>query len=504
MPLPPPIDADIVLTGELTRADHETYRELTFDVPAGIERLTIAVAHTGKEEKATIDLGLFDPERFRGWSGSDKASFNLSATDATPSYLPGPIPPGRWTLVLGVPNIRPGRRAEYVAAIAFGRGEAPAVSRFSDAPLATGARWWRGDLHMHTCHSDGTAPTQSGVRAPGPVYRTVEAAAARGVDFIAVTDHNAVSHHNALRELQPAFDRLLLIPGVEITTFHGHAGVLGAVGFVEFRLGSAHLPSVVALQDEVARRHGLFVVNHPALPSNELCMGCGWTAEGTDYARLDAVEVVNGGAALAQGNTADGPFSGVPFWEARLNEGHAPTAIGGSDNHRPDADPSKAASVGAPTTCVWAEELSERAVLAAIRAGHVFVDVEGTADRILELSGVCEGQSAVMGQALAAPAGATARFTVRVRNLAGAQVDVILDGAHGAALAGEVLASDDEILGFDLAGEAERHWLRVDIRSADGSRTLMIGNPIYLERSRRVSSAALASGAGQRNPTIGA
>jgi hypothetical protein len=473
--------ADLELRGVLTRADHETYKELAFDVPPGVQRLTVSFEYTGREERATIDLGLFDPERFRGWSGGDKASFTLSALDATPSYLPGPIMPGRWTLLLGVPNIRPGRESSYVARIRFGRGERTEVSSFSDAPLAVGARWYRGDLHMHTCHSDGTVASQSGARrVPGPVYRTVEAAAAKGVDFIAVTDHNAVSHHHSLRELQPYFDRLLLIPGVEITTFCGHMGVLGAVGFVEFRLTSRHLPGVNDLLDAVERQHGLFAINHPALPSNEFCMGCGWTAQGTDYGRVPAVEVVNGGAAAAQGGTADGPFSGVPFWEARLNEGRRMTAIGGSDNHKPDEDPVKAPAVGSPTTVVWADELSERAILDAIRAGRVFVDVEGTPDRLLELTGVCDGAEAFMGGALAAPKGAEARFQLRVQALAGARIDVVLDGAHEAALPGALIDTDDATFDFALPGDGARHWLRADVRSADGARTLMIGNPIYL------------------------
>jgi hypothetical protein len=308
----------------------------------------------------------------------------------------------------------------------------------------------------------------------------VEAAAAKGVDFIAVTDHNAVSHHHSLRELQPYFDKLLLIPGVEVTTFQGHAGVLGAIGYVEFRLTSPHLPGIGDLLDVVERQHGLFAINHPALPSNEYCMGCGWTTPGTDYARVAAVEVVNGGAAAAQGGTADGPFSGIPFWEARLNEGHRPTAIGGSDNHKPDADPMKASAVGAPTTVVWAEALSERAVLDAIRAGRVFVDVEGAGDRVLELTATRGEVKAMMGEALAAPRGAEVRFTVRVQGLAGARVDVILDGAHGVALEDETIDGDDAALGFSLKGDGLRHWLRVDIRSADGARTLVIGNPIYL------------------------
>ena len=473
--------SELVLTGVLTRADHETYVELPFDVPAGLDRISVDFGYTTREQKTTIDLGLFDPERFRGWSGGDKSSFTVGVIDATPSYLPGPIIPGRWTLLLGVPNIRPGVEARYEARIRFGRGEATAVSAFAAEPLEVGPRWYRGDLHMHTCHSDGSVATQGGERrAPGPVYRTVEAAARRGADFIAVTDHNAVSHHHALRELQPAFDRLLLIPGVEITTFRGHAGVLGAIGFVEFRLTSRRLPHVTDLQDAVASQHGLFVINHPAMPSNETCMGCGWTAEGTDYARVDAIEVVNGGALRVQGGKADGPLCGVPFWEARLAEGHRITAIGGSDCHKPDEHPTRAPAVGSPTTAVFAENLSERAVLDAIRAGRVFVDLEGVAGRSLELTARCGAAAAVMGEALAAPAGDAVTFAVRVTGLAGATLDVVIDGRRGAALAGAALGGDDAVQSFLLTSDGARHWIRADVRAADDGRTLMIGNAIYL------------------------
>jgi hypothetical protein len=473
---------EIVLTGTLTRADHETYREVGFDVPAGVERLTVDFAYDTREQRTTIDLGLFDPERFRGWSGGDKMTFTVGVIDATPSYHPGPIVPGRWTLLLGVPNIREGVTCRYEARIRFGRGEAPAVSAFSEAPLEVGPRWYRGDLHMHTCHSDGSMARQGGEgRSPGPVFRTAEAAAARGADFIAVTDHNAVSHHHSLRELQPHFDKLLLIPGVEITTFCGHAGVLGATGFVEFRLTSRHLPTVRDLQAAAHRQHGLFIVNHPALPSNEHCMGCGWTAKGTDYSAVDAIEVVNGGAIRFQGGRADGPLSGIPFWEARLNEGFRITAVGGSDNHQPDTDGATHPRVGYPTTAIFAENLSERAILDGIRAGRVFIDIEGVPGRALELTAVCANEAAVMGQGLAAPAGAEVAFTVRVQGAAGGRLDVVMDGRHGAALPDALVESNDAVFSFVLPSDGARHWLRADVRAPDRAHTWLIGNPIYLE-----------------------
>src|SRR5260370_33996855 len=112
---------DLVLHRTVTYADRQTYIELPFDVPEGIARVTIESSYTEREKHTTIDLGLFDGERFRCWNGRNKASFTLSATDATPSYLPGPIRPGRWNLILGIPNIREGVGSEYIANVYFAR-----------------------------------------------------------------------------------------------------------------------------------------------------------------------------------------------------------------------------------------------------------------------------------------------------------------------------------------------------------------------------------------------
>src|SRR6267154_440053 len=166
---------DLVLRKTVTYAERQTYIELAFDVPEGIVRVTIESSYTERDKRTTIDLGLFDGERFRGWSGGNKASFTLSATDATPSYLPGPIRPGRWDLILGVPNIREGVRSEYTANVYFSRAtDSPAVSTFSPAALRSAPAWYRGDLHMHDAHSDGSCLSQSGQKVPCPLYKTVE------------------------------------------------------------------------------------------------------------------------------------------------------------------------------------------------------------------------------------------------------------------------------------------------------------------------------------------
>lgn len=184
-------------------------------------------------------------------------------------------------------------------------------------------------------------------------------------------------------------------------------------------------------------------------------MGCGWTAP-VDFTRIAAVEVINGGV-------TSGPLSGVAFWEARLNEGRRLTAVGGSDNHDAALDPAKAAAVGRPTTVVYVESLSQGAILAGLRAGRAFVDVQGTRDRLLGVTHV------------------ERTLTIRVAHAAGGRL--VLSGPAAAGLSHAAPLGDDETVTLTIP-EGPTGWLRVDVRGPDGALWLL-GNPVYLEAPAR-------------------
>lgn len=60
-----------------------------------------------------------------------------------------------------------------------------------------------------------------------------------------------------MRELQPYFDSLLMMPSREIKTFQGHANVFGTTAFVDFRLTSPHVPRIDNLLQQVQDLLGL-------------------------------------------------------------------------------------------------------------------------------------------------------------------------------------------------------------------------------------------------------
>src|ERR1035438_6855200 len=465
---------DLVFQGVVIGSQNQTYIQVPFKVPDGTERVTLTFSYTGKDEHTALDLGLLDPARLRCWSGGNKSMLTVELSDATPSCLPGPIPAALWNVLIGVPNIRSKAQSPYTVQVYFSPSGAvarePAVLRL---PVRVGPAWFRGDLHMHTGHSDGQCPNQTGKMVPCPVFFTVDAAARRGLDFIAITDHNATSQYDAMRELEPYFDKVLLIPGREITTFQGHINFLGTTDFLDFRLGSSQVPDMNTLLRNADRVGALTSINHPSAPSGEICMGCGWTpTSGVDMQLLTAVEAVNGGSVKSG-------ISDVPFWNKELNRGCRLTGIGGSDNHRPMQPLDQQGSIGSPTTVVFASELSTPAILAGIRAGHVFIDLAGTQDRILEETAHFKDQVFEAGDTLDASNGKNVDFSLRVAAAVGGKIRWREDGEEVAQTASNEVSSADQTFPWSWVSDGHRHWFRAEVVGADG-KLWLLGNPIYV------------------------
>jgi hypothetical protein len=485
-----PARAEITLNGVIRGSQNQSYVKVPFEVPAGTVRVTYTFAYTGKEQHTTLDLGLLDPAGLRCWSGGNKAMLTVGLSDATPSCRPGAIPAGTWNVLIGVPNIRANAEAHYTIHVFLSKSEAVAAEpEVLREPLRDGPAWFRGDLHTHTAHSDGQCPSQSGKMVPCPVFFTVDAAARRGLDFIAITDHNATSQYDAMRELQPYFDKVLLIPGRELTTFHGHINFLGSTGFADFQLGSKSVPDMNTLLHRAQAAGGITSINHPLAPSGEICLGCGWTPRmPVDMHLLTAVEVVNGGSERAG-------LSDLPFWNKQLNDGCRLTGIGGSDNHRPTQPLDQIGSIGSPTTVVYAANLSMPAILDGIRAGHVFIDLGGTPDRLIETTAQAGAQMVQAGDLLSAAAGETVNFTVHVGTANGGTVHWIEDGREVSLTTDGAIRSGNQSVPIAWQSDGQRHWFRAQVTGADG-KPLLIDNPVYV--NWQVGNACDASGAKAR------
>lgn len=342
-------------TGHVSPADCESssYLYLPFELPAGTERLEVEYEFTAG---SILDLGLLDPSTgpfpsrsgFRGWSGSARRSVYVSATGATPGYVAGPLEEGRWQVVLGLAKVA-AEGCDYRVEV-----------RYRTARPAAGS-WRPGDLQSHTFHSD----------ARGSLADLIVEAEARGLAFLAVTDHNTVSHHADLARLTS--EQLILLPGEEVTTYRGHANVWGVEGWIDFRIERpGDLDLLVA---QVHERGGLFSINHPKTSPG--CIGCDWEHEVP--AGADALEAW-------QGPWAFGNWESLARYDALLTDGRTLTLVGGSDRHHPGSvrtDP-PALQLGTPTTWLELAEPTTAAVMAAIRAGRAFVS-EGPDGPLVDL-----------------------------------------------------------------------------------------------------------------------
>jgi hypothetical protein len=472
------VPPDVVLRGTIQGKDNHTYRLIPFRVPPGMARITVDFQYTGKEEHTALDLGIYDPAGFRGWSGGNKTLFTISGSDATRSYLYGAIVPGQWKLLIAVPSIRPESKSEFTAQIYFTHSglsaDEPEVLKTTIQP-APG--WYRGDLHSHTAHSDGSCDSQAGKSVPCPLFLTVQTAAKGGLDFLAITDHNTVSQFSEMRELQPFFDKTLLIPGREITTFQGHANLFGSTAFVDFRVSSDSVPSWNDLLQSLPPKGVALSVNHPARSTGEACMGCGWYPEpDVDWNLIHVLETVNS----YDTTTA---VSGLPFWQAKLNAGFRITGIGGGDNHNALASTPGPGSIGYPTTVVHADSLSIAAIIDAILAGHVFIDVTGSPDRLLEFTATSGINRAAMGDILSVPNGERVAFKIHLRWAAGGEIEIIQDGSAASLMPVTKVSQSESVSSFNWTSDGNRHWIRVNVWDSAG-KLWLVGNPIYINFRR--------------------
>src|SRR5215469_10103666 len=78
---------------------------MPFGVPRGACGLRAELEY--ERSGAIMDLGCLGAAGFRGWSGSARRSFVITAAAATPGYLPGELEDGQWQLIIGLHRVPP-------------------------------------------------------------------------------------------------------------------------------------------------------------------------------------------------------------------------------------------------------------------------------------------------------------------------------------------------------------------------------------------------------------
>lgn len=426
------------ITAHITRADQSQnpYFYIPYEVPAGTTRIDVTLAYP-KAEDCIIDLGAFDPRDtgyptqsgFRGWSGGAREHYFIATDDATPGYVHGEIQPGTWNVILGLYKI-PEAGAGVTVTVTLDASPRPIAPQPERTfPVRKGSGWYRGDLHCHTFHSDARG-------APEILH---QAARQAGLDFLAIADHNTITQR---RYFHPhSSPDLVFVRAMEITTAIGHANVYGVDDWIDFRMtrpADAH-----TLAQLVHDRGGLLSINHdkPTIP---------WDY---DFPAADCQEVW-------QSTWLAWNWVSLERYQQRLASGLKLSAIGGSDFHQPATLQSEGPLVLArPTTVLFLPELSEDAVLAAMKSGHGYV-TESPSGPHLEIS----ANGAVMGSTTTAISA----------------VSVIVRGADGDSLV--LLDTTGEIARMPIGGDdwqaeiavSPQQFVRAEIIASDTSRTRLL------------------------------
>lgn len=440
-----------------TPRDRETgrYQYVPIHVPAGTTRLTVAYAYDRAEGANVVDLGLFEPgsldlgtHAFRGWSGGARTEVTIQRSAATPGYWPGEIPAGEWHVALGLYKVAPTGVDVTVTATTSNEPDAaptPTLATRPTGPLRKGPAWYSGALHLHTVHSDGRHTVAEVCR------RAREA----GLDFVAITDHNNTTHQlDAVDEPD-----LLRIVGEELTTPGGHASVWGLGGWrddLDFRVspGDGRIADLVRA---AAARSALFAIDHPKAG----CPDCGWAHDIPDG--VTAIEV--------NGVTAAERAAAIALWDSLLRQGRRLVAVGSSDWHSPDH------AIATASVRVWASELSERAILDGIRAGHVVVMAEGRLPPPILIART-HGNTARIGDTILVERGAALALEVAIPVALGpARVELVWNG--------EVVETAVAAAAMPLRYEREIQsdgYVRAHVSLPDGT-PVAVTNPIFVKAS---------------------
>ena len=509
-----PIRIDQLTTGSFESSLQGGYVLVPFDVPAGTTAVRVKYCFDQPEVptpnvRHTLDLGIYDPRGFRGWGGSSHPDVTLSpegfSTEAqylaspkghvpgktTRGFRPGPARPGRWYAELGLAAIA-GRalgdtddRVAWRVEVELSRDPAFAdepyrPARYRAKPKRRKAGWYTGDLHVHAEHSSlGDATMREAFR-----YAFAEAK----LDFVTLSDYVSDSAWGEIGRY--ATGRHLVGRSSEVITYRGHANNQLSHRFVDYRTGPVYtlrpdggvqlrrLARAPSRTLRAIRRAGGFTqINHPTIfPSSNplfalLCRGCPWdySARETDYRLVDAIEVNTGPQKVGE---APNPFTStaIDFYERALAIGSRAAAVGSSDSHNAGRTNGPTQSpIGTSATAVYAQELSERGIRCAVKAGHTYAKVAGASGPDLRFTGRVPGarRRAIFGDTASGR-----RVALTGRATGSGLLQLVHDG--------DVIATGSRSLTRTVT-EPGRYGLRL----LRGQYTEAVGTPIWFRAAKR-------------------
>ncbi|HOE10827.1 MAG TPA: CehA/McbA family metallohydrolase [bacterium] len=415
-----------------------------------------------KNTRNYLFFAVFDPGgNFRGyWDRNHKEDPKrvvLFAGSRERGFIGGEISAGQWRLELEIHKIVT-ESCEFslnVESVPVPE-TAPTPKRdYIPKEKTGGSGWFRGELHLHTNHSDGLRS----------LAEMAESARRTGLDFIALTDHNGTAGLVEISDDLP----LTVIPGLEFTTFQGHATALGVWDYIPWtEEGIPRDPSELA--EDVKRQGGLFCVAHANILGDPICPGCRWVDDRLQAASVDLLEVWHG----EYEREAIGNIKNLLLWQALLREGYRVVAVAGGDLHdlfenqfKPDT----------AFTVVYAESDAREHLLEGLRRGHVYISSGPTVDLYIQGN----EPPAHIGDEVELLEGSTYTLRLTAQNV-GAGGYVRLFRGDNVLIEMPLSSTRDSRLAFRFLAEKEETYFRAEIYryARPRDQLLALTNPVYV------------------------
>lgn len=364
----------------------ETLQEGAFWVPSGCLSLTFSY-HSDSSCTFAVFMFIRDPKghlRFQKQLayGETVISLGQNGKDTTIGGVPGPIPEGEWIVSICLFTEHPDvlfkrekknfsllvsdEKTEITEAIGdcvWTNGAFVYEKYDADRIYQKGHRWYKGDFHTHTRLSDGKETTANATRK----------AERDGLDYYVPTEHNVV--HTGWQETD-----VLIVPGVEMTTFLGHANLFGINGRPKaldeifcYQEGEQIKTGIASLVRECHEKGWLFSINHPFLYKWK------WLDDAFRLADMNCLEIINDPtyAAVREAHAEEANKKTVFLLDLLWADGYRICAVGGSDSHNliheRYGDAKEPSVPGDPATWVYMDDLSTQHLIGALKKCNAYV-----------------------------------------------------------------------------------------------------------------------------------
>lgn len=361
-------------------------QEGTFCVPLDCEQISLEY-DLSTEYTFLVFMMLIDPNknvRFLKQLSYSEPVIKLSklASDTTIGGIPGDYAQGDWTIRLYL-------FSEYLSHV-LQEKTVPFQIKVSDKDLTikeaidgtmwvedqfeytkydfdkiyqTQEKWYCGDLHTHTRLSDGKELPK----------RVNEKNTMMGLDYYIPTEHNTL--HTGWPDT-----KVMIVPGIEITTILGHANIFGLhkmpealCSILKEKKEEDMKKNLSMILKECKDNNWIFSINHPFLHIWK------WLYYDIPLNGIQCLEIVNDPTyeadptAQAKEANEKAIFLSDMLWE----DGYRICAIGGSDSHNymdeRYNDATEPSIPGDPSTFLYMEQLTPTNLLRALRQCNSFV-----------------------------------------------------------------------------------------------------------------------------------